>query len=172
MDFLGQRKKDFVRPISKYFDEKQKQFNFLCQLWSKFFLDFFDQKWSYFDCALRRFPLCSIYVSTALDLFSAFSTKIGYVWTVLDLCFVRARPIFRTKLGMFWLPMFRISRQKSGRFSLCARFKIASRLQNFGRKTALARLSNSKYESSTASTCLVSLGQKWVCFDSLDFRDQ
>ena len=80
-------------------------------------LDFLDQNWVCFDCVrpmsrisrpkLGMFRLCSTYVST-------FSTKVGYVSTVLDLCF--------DFLDQSWecfdcaRPMSRLSRPKLGMF--------------------------------------------------------
>ena len=116
-------------------------------------LDFLDQSWVCFDCArpmsrlsrpkLGMFGLCSSYVST-------FSTKVGYVSTVLDLCL--------DFLDQSWVcldcarPMSRLSRQKLGMFRLCSTY-----VSTFSTKVG--------YVSTVLDLCLDFLDQSWVCFD-------
>ena len=116
-------------------------------------LDFLDQSWECFDCArpmsrlsrpkLGMFRLCSTYVST-------FSTKVGYVSTVLDLCL--------DFLDKSWVcfdcarPMSRLSRPKLGMFRLCSTYA-----STFSTKVG--------YVSTVLDLCLDFLDQSWVCLD-------
>ena len=116
-------------------------------------LDFLDQSWVFFDCArpmprlsrqkLGMFRLCSTYVST-------FSTKVGYVWTVLGLCL--------DFLDQSWVcfdcapPMSRLSRPKLGMFRLCLTY-----VSTFSTKVGNV--------STVLDLCLDFLDQSWVCFD-------
>ena len=168
LDFLDQSCVcfDCARPMSRLSRPKLGRFR-LCSTYVSTFLtkvgyvltvldlclDFLDQSWVRFDCArpisrlsrpkLGMFRLCSTYVST-------FSTKVGYVSTVLDLgldfidqswvCFDCARP------------MSRLSLPKLGTFRLCSAYA-----STFSTKVG--------YVSTVLDLCLDFLEQSWVCFD-------
>ena len=116
-------------------------------------LDFLDQSWECFDCArpmsrlsrpkLGMFRLCSTYVST-------FSTKVGYVSTVLDLCL--------DFLDKSWVcfdcarPMSRLSRPKLGMFRLCSTYA-----STFSTKLGMFRLC-----STYVSTFSTKVGYVWT----------
>ena len=168
LDFLDQSWVcfDCARPMSRLSRPKLGMFR-LCSTYVSTFsikvgyvsivldlcLDFLDQSWVCFDCArpmprlsrqkLGMFRLCSTYVST-------FSTKVGYVWTVLGLCL--------DFLDQSWVcfdcarPMFRLSRPKLRMFWLCSTY-----VSTFSTKVG--------YVSTVLDLCLDFLDQSWVCFD-------
>ena len=168
LDFLDQSwvRFDCARPISRLSRPKLGMFR-LCSTYVSTFstkvgyvstvldlcLDFLDKIWVCFDCArpmprlsrqkLGMFRLCSTYVST-------FSTKVGYVWTVLDLCL--------DFLDQSWVcfdcarPMPRLSRQKLGMFRLCSTY-----VSTFSTKVG--------YVWTVLGLCLDFLDKSWVCFD-------
>ena len=168
LDFLDQSWVcfDCARPLSRLSRSKLGMFG-LCSTYVSTFstkvgyvwtvlglcLDFLDQSWICFDCAppmsrlsrptLGMFRLCSTYVST-------FSTKVGNVSTVLDLCL--------DFLDQCWVcfdwarPLSRLSRQKLGMFRLCSTF-----VSSFSTKVG--------YVSTVLDLCLDFLDKSWVCFD-------
>ena len=104
----------------------------------------------------KNSPLWKHSATQVCSLCFGFSIQNGYVLTVLDLyfdCLDQNQLCFDCIRPIFWLsgPMFRLSRPKLGMFRLCVRLKIAFRLLNFSRKTALARLSKSKRKSSDST---------------------
>ena len=103
----GKKCFDQIRPRKNVSTELNQVFEF-------FIKKTFDRKKKQFEFLFR---LCSIYAST-------FSTELGYVLSVLYLCFDCARPVFRlrstyvltssTEIGYVstMLDLFRLSRQK------------------------------------------------------------